>query len=587
MRFSPLHRASLYLLLAMTALALAARGQTTTRLSVNASGVQGLGNSDYGSITADGRFLVFWSEATNLVPGDSNSRDDIFWADIEAGTIGIASLAWNQALQAYGGSVSQVDQPGISEDGQLVVFSSRASNLVPNDTNNAIDIFVRDISSRTTERVSVGVGGAQITGDHSVAPTITADGRYVVFESGNIGLPGGASGGASIYVHDRLSGTTSRVSWSATGSATNGDDSAPMVSRGGTAVAYQSTSTDIVLGDTNAEQDIFVRDLVTNTSIRASTTSAGVEANNSSFHPSISGDGMRVAFSSLATNLVPLDTNNSQDIFLHDRNTGKTTRISANASGIEANGFSDFPAISPDGRYVAFESDADNLVPGDTNGLRDVFLVDTTTSAVERVSVSSTGAQAVTGWSCAPSASTGAQQVVFSSMANNLVPADTNNRRDMFMRETAPLCVGSTTYCTAGTTASGCQAALASCGSASATATSGFSVIAANVEAARDGLFFFGASGRQAIPWGNGTSLQCVVPPVKRGGLLFGVGTAGACDGTFTQDLNAHWCPTCTRPQHNPGAGAIVQAQLWFRDPWNTSNQSTSMSDALEFTVGP
>ena len=142
-------------------------------------------------------------------------------------------------------------------------------------------------------------------------------------------------------------------------------------------------------------------------------------------------------------------------------------------------------------------------------------------------------------------------------------------------------------YCTAGISASGCQAQLSATGTASATATSGFSVLASTVEGAKDGLYFFGANGRQANPWGNGTSFQCVVPPVARGGLLAASGTSGLCDGAFFQDLNALWCPRCPRPLKNPGAGAVVQAQLWYRDPQNTSNQTTSLSDAIEFPVGP
>ena len=122
---------------------------------------------------------------------------------------------------------------------------------------------------------------------------------------------------------------------------------------------------------------------------------------------------------------------------------------------------------------------------------------------------------------------------------------------------------------------------------ASATATSGFTVTASTVEGNKDGLFFYGTNGRQAVPWGNGTSFQCVIPPVRRGGLLSGTGTVGACDGSFTQDLNALWCPTCPKAGQNPGAGAAVQAQLWYRDPRNTSNQSTSLSDAVEFCVQP
>ena len=146
---------------------------------------------------------------------------------------------------------------------------------------------------------------------------------------------------------------------------------------------------------------------------------------------------------------------------------------------------------------------------------------------------------------------------------------------------------GAVSYCTAGTSASGCQALLSASGSASATAASGFDLAAAGVEGSKDGLFFFGTNGRQANPWGSGTSFQCVVPPVTRAGLLTGSGTNGACDGAFTQDLNALWCPACLKPTKNPGAGATVQAQLWYRDPANTSNQTTSLSDALEFTVQP
>jgi hypothetical protein len=143
---------------------------------------------------------------------------------------------------------------------------------------------------------------------------------------------------------------------------------------------------------------------------------------------------------------------------------------------------------------------------------------------------------------------------------------------------------GIASYCTAGTSASGCQATLSASGLPSATAPSGFTVSAAGVEGNKDGLFFFGTAGRQASPWGNGTSLQCVAPPVGRAGLLAGSGTNGACDGAFSQDLNARWQ---AKAYQNPGAGAIVQLQLWYRDPQNPSNQTTSLSDAIEFVVGP
>lgn len=142
-------------------------------------------------------------------------------------------------------------------------------------------------------------------------------------------------------------------------------------------------------------------------------------------------------------------------------------------------------------------------------------------------------------------------------------------------------------YCTAGTSASGCQAQITASGTASRTSPSGFHVAATSVEGNKDGLFFYAANGRQANSWGNGTSFQCVVPPVKRGGLLSGSGTPGACDGSFVEDLNARWCTTCPKPSHNPGVGATMQGQLWYRDPANTSSQTTSLSNAVEWVVAP
>jgi hypothetical protein len=144
-------------------------------------------------------------------------------------------------------------------------------------------------------------------------------------------------------------------------------------------------------------------------------------------------------------------------------------------------------------------------------------------------------------------------------------------------------------YCTAGTSASGCKAQILTNGYPSAHEGPPvfFWLIGSGVEGAKDGMFFFGSSGRQANSWGSGTSYMCVLPPRIRTGLQTGTGTPGACDGLFTVDLNALWCSTCPKPAKNPGAGAILQAQLWYRDPFNTSNQTTSLSDAVEFGVNP
>jgi hypothetical protein len=139
-------------------------------------------------------------------------------------------------------------------------------------------------------------------------------------------------------------------------------------------------------------------------------------------------------------------------------------------------------------------------------------------------------------------------------------------------------------YCTPGTSASGCQSTLSAAGTASASAASGFVVTAADVEGTNSGQFYFGTSGPQANPWGNSSSYRCVMPPTKRGGVMAGGGTNGGCDGTVAQDLNAMWT---AKPAKNPGAGATVNLQFWYRDPQNTSNRTTSFSDALEFGVCP
>jgi hypothetical protein len=139
-------------------------------------------------------------------------------------------------------------------------------------------------------------------------------------------------------------------------------------------------------------------------------------------------------------------------------------------------------------------------------------------------------------------------------------------------------------YCTPGTSASGCQASIGASGTASASAPSGFDLLATGVEGGKSGLFYFGTGGQQASPWGNGTSLQCVVPPLTRTQVQAGGGAPGTCNGAFSMDLNQAWSQ---QPSKNPGAGSFVQAQLWYRDPQNTSNQTTGLSDALQLFVAP
>jgi Tol biopolymer transport system component len=313
--------------------------------------------------------------------------------------------------------------PASSGDGRVVAFDSIATNLVPGDTNAKIDIFVRDRQAAQTTRVSVASDGTQAN-DLSVLPAVSGEGRYVAFESDATNLVAGDSNGRrDIFVRDRQSAQTTRVSVASDGTQgssefgfSQGADAS--ISADGRFVAFQAGFTNLVAGDTNTCvslpnlppgecPDIFVHDRQTGQTTRVSVASDGTQANDQSFRPAISADGRYVAFASVASNLVPGDTNGAQgvflgtDVFVHDRQTGQTTRVSVAADGTQANRESFAPTVSADGRYVAFLSLASNLVARDSNGRRDpllgqdVFVHDRLTGQTTRVSVAADGRQAL------------------------------------------------------------------------------------------------------------------------------------------------------------------------------------------------
>jgi len=258
----------------------------------------------------------------------------------------------------------------------LVAFASDARNLVPGDTNGAEDVFVHDLTTGQTVRVSVDSAGTQSNGA-SFFPVISADGRLVTFASSASNLvPGDTNGAKDIFVHDLTTGQTVRVSVNSAGTQSNGASFFPVISADGQSVAFESLATNLVPGDTNGVRDIFVHDLTTRQTVRVSADSAGIQGNGSSSSPSLSADGQLVAFASDATNLVPGDTNGVKDIFVRDLTTGQTARVSVDSAGIEGNGDSFFPSLAANERLVAFDSFATNLVPGDTNGAEDIFVHD-------------------------------------------------------------------------------------------------------------------------------------------------------------------------------------------------------------------
>jgi len=260
-----------------------------------------------------------------------------------------------------------------------------------------------------TTRVSVDSAGTQGTGGHSYETSLSADGRFVAFRSEATNLVAGDTNAADdIFVHDRQTGTTTRVSVDSAGTQGNSYSYTPSISADGRYVAFLSNASNLVAGDTNASWDIFVHDRQTGTTTRVSVDSTGTQGNGASaYHPSLSADGRFVAFLSEASNLVAGDTNGRSDIFVHDRQTGTTTRVSVDSAGTQGTGGHSYtPSISADGRYVAFASTATNLVAGDTNGTGDIFVHDRQTGFV-----------------------------AFFSYATNLVAGDTNGLRDIFVHD--------------------------------------------------------------------------------------------------------------------------------------------------------
>ena len=340
-----------------------------TCMSCAAGGVVGDGASSSPAISGDGRFVAFQSAATNLVAGDSNIATDVFVREIATGALEIASRATSVA-GAVGGATS--GQARLSSTGQFVVYSSVASNLVTGDTNTQADVFVRDRLNSVTTRVSVATGGAQASGGvgGATASTISADGRFIVFTSGQQTLsPGDGNNLADAFLHDRQSTTTERLSTTlgSTGSCLD-----PTISADGSMVAFSSSFADLVPGDTNAARDTFYR-ARTGAVLTRITAAGGVEANSTLEVPSFNGNGTKIAFQSAASNLVASDTNASNDIFSLNIATGVITRISVSSAGVEANGSSTFPWYANNSDIVAFSSGASNLIANDANATVDTF----------------------------------------------------------------------------------------------------------------------------------------------------------------------------------------------------------------------
>ncbi len=331
------------------------------RVSVSGSGLEGNNDSFVPSISGDGRYVVFESTASNLSPDDSNTRRDIFLHDRQTGETKLISRGLN-GEPSNGAS----GNGRISADGQVITFESHASNLVAGDTNDLRDIFAYDRASKTLSRVSVSSSGAQALSTFYPGPQfpyLSGDGRYIAFMADVDNLvPNDTNNSKDVFLRDRLTGETRRVSVDSTGAQGNDASFIDAISADGRYVVFESDASNLVANDTNGKRDIFVYDRVTEQTKRVSVANDGSEGGSNASSADISANGRFVVFGSAAGNLVANDTNKWGDIFIRDLQLGTTKRLSISATGEQANYISLKPVISANGQRVAFTSEATNLI---------------------------------------------------------------------------------------------------------------------------------------------------------------------------------------------------------------------------------
>lgn len=571
-------RRALRLGIAATALACMASAQNDVSLvSRSTGGVAANGTCGNAALSADGRFVSFTSLASTLAPNDTNARFDVFVHDRQSGVTQRASVS-TAGLQGSEHSLHS----SLSADGRFVAFDSDASTLTVGDNNSRTDVFVRDMQTSVTTLVSATPSGTP-GNDWSEYPSISDDGRLVAFASsaGNL-VPGDTNSTADVFVRDLLTNVTTRVSVGPVGAQANAGSSSAAISADGRHVAFSSVATNLVAGGPTFGSQIYIHDRQTGVTLLASASSVGAPGNDDSYWPSLSADGSSVAFRSLATNLIASDTNGHQDIFVHDFATGLTTCVSVSSNGAASNQASWFPSISASGRHVAFDSLANNLVSGDTNGQLDVFVHDRQTGVTTRRSVSASGAQAslASSW---PSISANGAHVAFASVANNLVVGDVNGQSDIFVSGPNMACAAPTTYCTAKTNSQSCTPAISFTGMPSSSGATAFQILGSAFLNQKSGLLFYGPLPA-AAPFQGG--FLCVANPITRtpvqssGGSLTGSDCTGAYSFDFGARIVSGIDPSLT-------AGAVVHTQYWARDPADPTGFNTSYSNALSLQICP
>ena len=408
----------------------------------------GISSASRFSVNTDGRFIAFMSEADNIVVNDTNQSRDVFVRDLLLGTSLLVSVATHGSNP--GSSISY--DPAISGDGRYVVFGSSASNLIANDTNNAHDVLLRDLQTGTTSLVSVNLSGTGPGNQDSHSPTISSDGRYVLFRSRASNLAPGTFGNENVFVRDLLSGVTYALTTSGTTAAAMTPDGRFVAFGGPTGSVFvwdSQTATRVYTNSASGVSSISigplgtrlayisnpglsVADRTAKTNWVIGTWSFGSRSFGSHSGLRFSNDERYLAYAS-TTAKVPADTNSTHDVYLYDIQTGENLLISRGLDGTAAlGGASDSPEISSDGRFVAYRSAATNLVFIDTNGVPDLFLYDRLTGTNTLLSASRFGSSTANNRSLSPAFSGNGRVLIFQSWASDLVAQDFNDSSDVF-----------------------------------------------------------------------------------------------------------------------------------------------------------
>lgn len=524
------------------------------------------------STSADGRFIAFDSDATNLVSSDVNSQRDVFWRDREFGITRRVSVNSNGA-EGNNRSVT----PSISATGRFVVFTSFATNLDSADSNGTIDVFEHDTTSATTRLVSAAPNG-QSANFGSFDADVSADGGRVVFASAATSLVAGDNNGKwDIYLRNTVSNTTTRVSHGAGGVEPNDHCYRPRISDDGRFICFMSDASNLVAGDVNGVRDVFLYDVQADTTVAPTVNPGFLIGNGPSESPEVNANGDFVVFTTLATNLVANDTNGAWDVIRWRRSNGSFYRASVSSAGVQSAATCVSPSVSSNGGRIAFLSQASNLVVGDTNGLLDAFVHDVGSSTTTRISVQTNGQQS-NGAAGPPAISADGGTITFRS-DTALEAGDSNGVPDIY--GWGARCQGASVYCTAKTNSNGCVPYICSGGTPTLANPDDFYVTAFRVLNLKSGMFFWGYAPIVA-PFGGGT--RCVAYPVTRTAVQDSGGNASVndCSGTYSFFFSQPYMQL-----HGVSSGTHVFGQFWSRDPFLAIPDNVGLTDAIEFLVLP